>query len=69
MKTEVKIWQGKSSIVLYAENDFEEDLIEKIVDSRLGYDIETSIMTDTDFYAYTNMKNHRVEISLTEKTK
>ena len=67
MKTEVKIWQGKSKIVLYAENDFEEDLIDKIIDSRSGYDIETSVTSDCDVYSYKKRKNHRVEIDLTEK--
>ena len=64
MKTEVVIWQGNAKIVLHAENEFEMDLIEKIKDSRKGYEIETSILTN---YAYQSHKNHRIEINLKEK--
>jgi hypothetical protein len=64
MKTEVVIWQGQAKIVLHAENEFEMDLIEKIKDSRKGYETETSILTN---YAYQSHKNHRIEINLNEK--
>jgi len=66
MKTEVVIWQGKAKIVLHAENEFEKDLIEKIKDSRLGYETTTEVLTK---YSYGSHTEHRVEINLTEKVK
>jgi hypothetical protein len=63
MKTEVVIWQGKAKIVLYAENEFEKELIEKVKDSRLGYKTETQVLTD---YSYQSHTKHRVEIDLIE---
>ncbi len=64
MKTKVVIWEGETSIVLHAENDFERDRIEKIEGSRTGYDILTTVETD---YRYQSHKNHRIEIKLEEK--
>ena len=64
MKTEVLIWQGKAKVVLHAESEFEKDLIERIKDSRQGYDTETTVLTD---YHYHEHKNHKIEISLIER--
>jgi len=66
MKTEVVIWQGKAKIVLHAENEFEKELIEKVKDSRLGYKMETQVLTD---YSYQSHTKHRVEIDLIENVK
>ena len=66
MKTEVVIWQGKAKIVLHAENEFEKELIEKVTDSRLGYKMETQVLTD---YSYQSHTKHRVEIDLIENVK
>lgn len=66
MRTEVLIWQGKAKIVLHAENEFEKDLIEKIKDSKLGYETQTEVLTDYTFYSHTK---HRIEIDLIEKKK
>ena len=66
MKTEIVIKQGKAKIVLTAESEFELDLIEKIVDSRIGYETQTTVLTD---YSYQSHSKHRVEISLIEKQK
>jgi hypothetical protein len=63
MKTKVEIWQGKAKIVLRAENEFEKDLIEKIKNSRKGYETETTVLTD---YSYQSHSNHRIEIDLIE---
>ena len=38
MKTEIIINQGKAKVVLTPESEFEMDLIEKIVDSKIGYE-------------------------------
>ena len=66
MKTEVIIWDGKARIVLYAENEFEKDLVEKIKDSKIGYEIHTNIVTEK---AFNEHSRHRIEVNLTEKTK
>ena len=63
MKTEVIIWQGNAKIVLHAESEFEKDLIEKIKDSREGYETKTTFLTD---YAYGAYSKHRIEIDLIE---
>lgn len=65
MKTEVVIWQGKAKIVLHAENEFEKDLIEKIKNSKLGYEKNTEVLTN---YSYHEHTKHRIEINLEEKT-
>jgi hypothetical protein len=64
MKTEVLILQGKAKIVLYPENEFEKELIEKVKDSRLGYKTETQVLTE---YGYQTHSKHRIEIELIEK--
>ena len=69
MKTEIVIKQGNAKIVLRAENEFEEDLIEKIKDSKVGCDFDTFVATDNEYGSYFTHKNHRIEISLTEKKK
>ena len=66
MKTKIEIWQGKAKIVLLAENEFEKDLIEKIKDSRVGYQTTTDVLTE---YSYSTHKNHRIEINLKENDK
>ena len=64
MKTEIVIWNGKAKIVLHAENEFEKDLIEKVKNSRVGYETQTDVLTDC---SYQNHTKHRIEINLTEK--
>ena len=66
MKTEIIINQGKAKVVLTPESEFESDLIEKIVDSKIGYEKKTTVLTDNGYYQH---KNHRIEISLIEKNK
>jgi len=66
MKTEIVIWQGEAKIVLHAESEFEKDLIEKIVDSRIGYETQTQVLTDRIYQVHSK---HRIEINLKEKTK
>jgi predicted HTH domain antitoxin len=63
MKTEIIIWQGAAKVVLYPENEFEKELIEKIKDSKKGYQTETNVLTD---YTYQMHSKHRIEISLNE---
>jgi len=63
MKTEIVIWQGKAKVVLHAENEFEKDLIEKVKDSREGYETKTTVLTD---YGYSTHSKHRIEIDLIE---
>jgi len=65
MKTEIIIWQGAAKVVLYPENEFEKELIEKIKDSKKGYKTETNVLTD---YTYQMHSKHRIEISLNENT-
>lgn len=66
MKTEIVIQQGKGKVVLYAESEFEKDLIEKIIDSRIGYETQTTV---TSNYAYHSHSKQRIEIKLIEKQK
>jgi len=66
MKTEIVIKQGNAKIILRAESEFEEDLIEKIKDSKVGYDFDTYVATDNTYGSHFTHKNHRIEISLTE---
>lgn len=66
MKTEIVIWQGNAKVVLHAENEFEKDLIEKIKDSREGYETKTTVLTD---YNYQSHSKHRIEIDLIENVK
>jgi len=61
MITEIKILQGKAKIVLRAESEFERDLIEKVVDSKVGYETTCSVKTD---YSYSTHSNQRIEINL-----
>ena len=63
MITEVKILQGRAKIILTAENEFEKDLIEKVVDSKRGYETTSSVKTD---YSYSTHSNQRIEINLLE---
>lgn len=65
MKTKIVITNGKAKIVLETENSFEEDLIEKIVDSKTGYTVGTQVLTDNSFHTH---RNHRIEINLKEKS-
>tara|TARA_R110002096_G_scaffold407191_1_gene605621 strand:+ start:270 stop:509 length:240 start_codon:yes stop_codon:yes gene_type:complete len=64
MKTEIVIWQGNAKVVLHAENEFEKDLIEKIKDSKEGYETKTNVLTD---YSYNFHSKHRIEIELREQ--
>lgn len=66
MKTELVITQGRAKLVLTCESEFELDLIEKIKDSRIGYEAKTSVLTD---YNYQSHSNHRIEVNLIEKEK
>jgi len=63
MITEIKILQGRAKIILKAESEFERDLIEKVVDSKLGYETTSSVKTD---YSYHSHSNQRIEINLLE---
>jgi hypothetical protein len=64
MRTEIVILQGNAKVVLHAESEFERDLIEKIKDSREGYETKTTVLTD---YKYHSHSKHRIEIDLIEK--
>lgn len=66
MKTEIVIKQGNAKVVLTPESEFEIDLIEKIVDSEIGYKKQTTVLTDNSYHQHIN---HRIEISLIEKQK
>ena len=63
MTTEIVIKDGKAKVVLLAESEFEKDLIEKIVDSRVGYEISATVLTN---YSYNTHAEHRIEMNLTE---
>jgi hypothetical protein len=66
MKSEIVIKQGQAKVVLYAESEFEKDLIEKIVDSKFKYKTETTVKTECRYHTHSE---HRIEISLKETDK
>ena len=47
-------------------NEFEKELIEKVKDSRVGYETTCEVLTD---YGYHTHSKHRIELNLIEKTK
>jgi hypothetical protein len=61
MKSEVVITEGKARIVLTPESEFERDLIEKVVDSKEVYEVNTSIST---VYKFSEHSKHKIEINL-----
>ena len=64
MKTEIIITQGKARIVLKPESEFEKDLIEKIIDSKIGYNTNAEVKTKCTYHSHSE---HRIEINLLEK--
>ena len=66
MKTEIVIKEGKAKVVLTAESEFELDLIEKVVDSKIGYNTETTVSTNC---SYGTHSDHKIEINLIERKK
>lgn len=65
MKTKVIIENGGTTIVLSPENDFEIDVIEKIVKDKRKYNINNEIDADYN-YSSGNYSNHRIELSIKE---
>lgn len=61
MKTKIITIDGSTSIVLTPESEFEEDLIEKIVDSRPEYHISTRVTTQSQYGIHSN---HTIDIDL-----
>ena len=66
MKTEIIIKQGRAKILLKPESEFEKDLIEKIRDSKVGYETKAEVLTEERYSAH---YEHRIEINLIEKEK
>lgn len=67
MKAKVVIEQGRTSIVLTPENDFEIDVIEKVIDKK--YQIKkTDVSSD---YTYQIHSKHQItiEIEINKETK
>lgn len=64
MKAKVIIQEGKTTIELTPENDFEKDVIEKITDSRHHYDINTTVSTNFQFHEH---KNHKIQLNISKK--
>lgn len=64
MKTKVVIENGETTIVLTPENDFENDVIEKIKKKPEKFSIHTSINVD---YSYSRYSNHNIKLSIKEE--
>tara|TARA_R110000851_G_scaffold108049_1_gene228799 strand:+ start:486 stop:686 length:201 start_codon:yes stop_codon:yes gene_type:complete len=64
MKTQLVITEGKAKLVLNCESEFERDLIEKIIDSKIGYDIEAIVKSECIYHTHSK---HRIEVQLLEK--
>lgn len=62
MKTKIIIEEGKSKIILFAQNDFETDLIEKIKDGKMESEL-CAFKRDRNGFSAENI-NHRIEIDL-----
>jgi len=63
MKTKVIIENGEIDIILTPENDFEKDIIEKMVDRKKDYSIHTTANTD---YLYSNHSKHKITMNIKE---
>jgi len=61
MKAKVIIENGITTIELKADNDFEKDVIEKFVDRRKDYNLNTEITTK---YAYGQHSEHKITITV-----
>lgn len=64
MKTKLIIEKGETTILLTPENDFETDIIEKIVSKREKYDHQTFIEANS---SYGTFSKHKIEIIIKEK--
>ena len=63
MKAKVIIENGKTKIVLEAENVFERDLIEHTVEKKYEV-VETNVFAE---YSFSTYKDHRIIISIETK--
>ena len=63
MRTELIIIDGRTKITLKPENNFEKDLVEKVVDRINSIDVDVKALSD---YGYGVRNNHRIEIHLNE---
>lgn len=63
MKTKVVIENGEIEIVLTPENDFEKDIVEKMVDRKKDFSIHTTADTK---YQYSSHSNHKIVMNIKE---
>lgn len=64
MKAEVNIKQGMTKVVLKPENNFEIDILEKLEEDKIRYNIETTVLSD---YSYGSRGNYRFELKIIKK--
>ena len=63
MKTKVIIENGEIEVVLTPENEFEKDIIEKLVDRTKDFSIHTKAYTDWQFSQH---NNHKITMNIKE---
>lgn len=63
MKAKVIIENGETDVVLTPENDFEKDIIEKMVDRKKDFNLHTSAETK---YSYSQHSGHTITINIKE---
>ena len=64
MKAKVIIEQGRTKVILTPENDFETDIIEKVADAKVNYNVETTVSTDFLYHSHTK---HKIELNLIKR--
>jgi len=63
MKTKVVIENAETTIVLTPENEFEIDVIEKIIRNKQKFDINTVVDAQ---YNYGSYSKHKIDINIKE---
>ncbi len=67
MKSKVIIENGKTTIVLTPENEFEIEVINKVKEKETSFKIETSFKSEYNPHQFNFKNNHRIEMLIEEK--
>lgn len=67
MKSKVIIENGKTTIVLTPENEFEIGVINKVVEKEISFKIDTSFKSEYNPNHFNRKINHRIEMLIEEK--
>jgi hypothetical protein len=61
MKTKVIIENGETTIILTPENEFENDVIEKVYNRKVDYNIHSNFSAEISYGTY---HKHKIELSI-----